>query len=101
MTHLLRTVLLFCAALGLLSCGDDVNRPADQFTIDGTVEFRAVEGGCWFIRALDGQIYDPRRGLTEEFRQDGLEVRATLTVIEFPSVCQVGRRVDIVEIVRR
>ena len=55
-----------------LACGPD-----DIFTVDGTVAFTNIEGGCWLIVDADENRYHPL-DLPEAFRQDGLPVRAIL-----------------------
>ena len=92
-----RTLLLLAATLVTIGCG----LFDDTFQITGMVRFSDVEGGCWFIRAEDGQSFLPVN-LTSEFRRDSLRVQATVEVRQdLVSICQIGQIVDIVRIERR
>lgn len=79
------------------SCdGDD-----ETITVVGTVDFIQVEGGCWSILAADQTRYEPIN-LPEEFKQDGLAVRAVLLPRDdLVSICQIGQIVEILTIERR
>jgi hypothetical protein len=80
---------------------DETPPPTDPaLTIEGTVERLEVEGGCWVIRSADGKQYEPM-GLTEEFRQNGLRVRAVIRIRpDMASICQVGTIAEVVSIER-
>jgi hypothetical protein len=68
-------------------------------SISGTVHHSELEGGFWLIRGDDGAAYDPMNGLPEEFRQEGLKVRARLRPRpDMVGIHQVGTIVEIVEI---
>ena len=89
-------LLLVSASTGCNLSGDD-----QTFAVNGTVQFLEVEGGCWSILGTDSARYEPIK-LPTEFRQDGLAVRAILTLRrDLVSVCQIGRIVEIVNISRR
>jgi len=84
------------------SATDSAMAPADSIvTINGTVQQFDLEGGFFAIRGDDGTTYDPRN-LAEEFRQDGLPVRARLRLLpSMGGIHMVGPIVDIVEISKR
>ena len=83
-------------ATSVAACGSSTE--PEEVTVQATVEFLQVEGGCWSLLASDGTRYEPI-DLPESFRQDGLEVEATLELInDVGSVCQVGRIVEIEDI---
>ena len=66
--------------------------------VTGTVTRFEVEGGFFAIRGDDGKTYDPTN-LAEEYRQDGLRVRARLRPRpDMMGIHQVGPIVEIVEI---
>ena len=95
-----RSSPVFAAVLLLagstLAC-DDATGP-DAVEIVATVEFHAVEGGCWSLLATDGTRYEPLT-LAEPFRVRGLEVEATVRRrTDVGTVCQVGKVVEVVEI---
>ena len=92
-----RTLFILAATVVTVACG----LFDDTFEINGTVRFIDIEGGCWIIRAEDGQNFLPHN-LTSEFRRDSLRVRASVEVRrDLLSVCQIGQIVDIVSIERR
>ncbi len=96
----LNTRLVLAAALAW-SAGACQMLEDGSFTIDGTVQFVAVEGGCWRIHGVDSTPYEPTN-LPSGFREDGLAVRATLAPRDdLASICQVGRIVDVRAIERR
>lgn len=87
------TWLAVVTAALFASC-DEATGP-DGVEIEATVEFLAVEGGCWSLRAADGTRYEPLE-LAEPFREHGLRVVATVRRrADIGTVCQIG---DIVEI---
>ncbi len=69
----------------------------DAFWVDATVGFTPVEGGCWKL-VVDDTSYEPI-GLDEEFREDGLAVRAALKARpDLASICMVGQLVEVLSI---
>ena len=69
--------------------------------IDGVIRYHELEGGFYAIQSKDGETYDPIN-LPEEFRQDGLPVRARLRLRnDMMGTHQVGPLVEIVEIRKR
>lgn len=65
----------------------------------GTVEFVEVEGGCWAIQTEE-ERYEPRN-LSEEFREDGLQVRFQGELrSDMVSICQIGPIIEVQEIER-
>ncbi|HEX6644631.1 MAG TPA: hypothetical protein VF037_08135 [Gemmatimonadales bacterium] len=69
-------------------------------SITGVVRHFDLEGGFFAIRGDDGVTYDPSN-LAEEFRQDGLRVRARLRLRpDMGGIHMVGPIVDIIEIQR-
>jgi hypothetical protein len=68
--------------------------------ITGVVRHFDLEGGFFAIRGDDGVTYDPSN-LAEEFRQDGLRVRARVRLRpDMGGIHMVGPIVDIIEIER-
>lgn len=87
------------AVVSAVSCSNTTE--PDPAQIAATVEFLNVEGGCWSLLASDGVRYEPV-DLGEEFREDGLQVTATVRPLaEVASVCAVGKLVAILRIQRR
>ncbi len=88
---------LVALALLLLATGS-CNGEDDTITVVGSVEFIQIEGGCWAILDVDQTRYEPIN-LPEEFRKDGLAVRAVLVPREdLVSTCQIGEIVEILTI---
>ena len=87
------------AVVSAVSCSNTTE--PDSMQIVATVELVNVVGGCWTLLASDGVRYLPV-DLGEEFREDGLRVRATVRPLEeVASVCAVGKIVEIERIRRR
>jgi hypothetical protein len=69
-------------------------------TINGVVRHFDLEGGFYAIRGDDGVTYDPSN-LADDFRQDGLRVRARARLRpDMGGIHMVGPIVDIIEIER-
>jgi hypothetical protein len=82
-----------------VSCSNTTGPDSTQ--IVATVEFLNVEGGCWSLLASGGVRYEPVN-LGQQYREDGLQVTATVRLLEdVGSVCQVGETVEIERIRRR
>jgi len=85
------------------SDSDTTSAPAEDqaFTIIGTVQHIAIEGGFYGIVAENGRRYDPMN-LPEAFRVDGLPVvcRARLAA-NMASFHMWGQLIEIVDIQRR
>ncbi len=99
--RLVGPLLLLVAVPSCQSPVDPAITDPDAFFIDGRIEFLNLEGGCWSLRTTEGQRYEPRP-LTEDYRVDGLKVRAA---IKFDPVgggiCQFGPVVRVLWIRRR
>lgn len=50
--------------------------------VTGTVRHFDLEGGFWAIRGDDSVTYDPRNGVPDSFRQEGLRVRLKARKLE-------------------
>ena len=93
-----RVLVTAIAAASIVGCA----LFSDRFEISGMVRFTTLEGGCWYIQAQNGAKYLPASGMTQEFRQDRLQVRATLEPRhDLSSTCQFGEIVDVLSIERR
>lgn len=72
--------------------------PDSVVTITGVVRHFDLEGGFFAIRGDDGVTYDPSN-LAEEFRRDGLRVRARVRLRpDMGGIHMVGPIVDVIEI---
>ncbi|MEW6444021.1 MAG: hypothetical protein AB1640_24005 [bacterium] len=70
------------------------------FSFTGVVVYSDVEGGCFAIRAADGQSYTPI-GLPDEVAVDGTRVRVVARLRpDRMSICMAGPLIEIVEIER-
>ena len=68
------------------------------FTIVGTIRHVDIEGGGWLIREDGGKSYQPQN-LSDEFKKDGLRVRAKVQrVKDAVGVLQAGEIVRIIRI---
>jgi hypothetical protein len=66
--------------------------------IAGVIRYYQLEGGFYAIQSEDGEIYNPTN-LPDEFRQDGLQVIATVRLRrDLMGIHQVGPLVEILEI---
>lgn len=74
--------------------------PDSVVTITGVVRHFDLEGGFFAIRGDDGVTYDPSN-LAEEFRRDGLRVRARVRLRpDMGGIHMVGPIVDVIEMVQ-
>jgi hypothetical protein len=88
------------------TAGDSAGLPPDSaaadsvVTIAGVIRHFDLEGGFFAIRGDDGVTYDPSN-LSEDFRRDGLRVRARVRLRpDMGGIHMVGPIVDIIEIER-
>jgi len=90
-------VLCFIVCLCCCSCLDEDDK---VLTVEGTVQYVDVEGGCWRIVGYDGVNYEPVN-LPDEFKKDGLAVRFSAKRREdLVSQCMVGQIVELLGIRR-
>lgn len=81
--------------LAVLTVACSSTTEPDPLELVATVEFVAVEGGCWRLVTDNGVGYEPVN-LPESFRADGLRVDVTVRPRkDLGSICQVGQIVDI------
>jgi hypothetical protein len=74
--------------------------PIGAFTVDATVEFVGIEGGCWTLKT-SSKTYFPL-DLPAGFREHGISVRANVTVQDnVATTCMIGQPVNINSITRR
>jgi hypothetical protein len=67
-------------------------------SVNATVEFLNLEGGCWTLQLSDHVHYLPLN-LPDQFRRDGLKVQAELLRRDdYGSICMVGPVVQILSI---
>ena len=100
----MRSFLLLLASLVSVACASVPVEPLESrkhAVVDAAVEFLNVEGGCWTIEVSEHVHYLPLN-LPQEFRQDGLRVRAEiLRRDDYGSTCMVGPVVEVLSIRRR
>lgn len=72
-----------------------------EFTLQGTMMFTQLEGGCWYLEAKRGKKYE-LVGSEENLRKVRVEGRyVTLTVRQakmMASVCMIGTMVEIIDV---
>ena len=97
----------FRLGTGRLACSQDLWQytlgPADpqRFTLDATVRFVNIEGGCWALVAGDATRFEPV-GLPDDYKIDGLRVRATLRHRpDMASFCMIAPLAEVLSIRRR
>ena len=74
---------------------------SEVFTLTGTVEHVAIEGGFFAIVGDDGRTYDPVN-LPDEFKKDGLKVQGTARLKEdVVGFHMYGTMIEIVDIIAR
>lgn len=80
---------------------DSEEGAANLVEIEGIIRYHELEGGFFALQSRDGETYNPTN-LPEEFRQDGLPVRAKVRIRgDMMGIHQVGPLVEIVEIRKR
>ncbi|MFQ5529233.1 MAG: hypothetical protein ACE5FP_02700 [Gemmatimonadota bacterium] len=90
---MIHRVALGLAAALAVSCSS-VAEP-DPIEVAATVQFVAVEGGCWSLVTDNGTRYEPVN-LDPSFQSDGLKVDVTLRPrTDLASICQVGEIVEV------
>ena len=70
--------------------------PDQVMTVDATVRFSPIEGGCWLLVEAAGSRYV--FNLPADFRREGLSVRATIRGTSWSSFCGPGVTVDTIRI---
>ena len=100
-------LLVACAPKSTASSGGgtaDSSRDATQrpdVDITGTVRHFDLEGGFWAIRGDDSVTYDPRNGVPDAFRQEGLRVRLRARRLEgVMGTHQVGPIVEVLTLTK-
>jgi hypothetical protein len=100
----MRFFVLLLASLVSLACANVPIEPLEsskRAVVNASVEFLSVEGGCWTIEVSEEVHYLPLN-LPEEFRRDGLRIRAELLRRDdYGSTCQVGPVVEVLSIRER
>jgi hypothetical protein len=99
----MRSFILLLASLGSFACANVPAEPrplesGQSAVVDASVRFLGVEGGCWTIEVAEEVHYLPLN-LPEEFRRDGLRIRAELRLRnDYGSTCMVGPVVEVLSI---
>ncbi|MGH7519013.1 MAG: hypothetical protein ACREOC_16370 [Gemmatimonadales bacterium] len=95
-TGVLAAILLLPASDFSCSTGGDAFGP-DGIRVTGIVLFLEVEGGCWQLRADNGERYELRPDQAPaSILVDGARVSAVLkTRKDLVSVCQMGQIADV------
>ena len=100
-------VLVACAPKSTGSSGGrtaDTSRDVAQrpdIDVTGTVRHFDLEGGFWAIRGDDSVTYDPRNGVPDQFRQEGLRVRLKARKLEgVMGTHQVGPIVEVLSLTK-
>jgi len=66
--------------------------PDQTLSVDATVRYSGIEGGCWLLVAPAGSYYV--FGLPDRFRRDGLRVHASIRGAGIFSFCGPGVAID-------
>lgn len=97
----------FRLGTGRLGCSQDLWRytigltDPERFTLDATVRFANIEGGCWMLVAGEAMRFEPV-GLPDDYKIDGLQVRATLRHRpDMGSYCMIAPLAEVLSISRR
>ncbi len=79
-------------ALGPIPPGAPLLAPDQTLSVDATVRFSHIEGGCWLLVEQTGSryVFD----LPEFFRRDGLKVHVTIRGSRLGSFCGPGVTID-------
>jgi len=88
--------LLACSrndqSLGPIPPGAPLLAPDQTLSVDATVRYSGVEGGCWLLVVPAGSYYV--FGLPDSFQRDGLKVHASIRGSTTFSFCGPGVAVD-------
>jgi hypothetical protein len=105
--HFSAVLLVAGLVSGSIGCSDtadlgqrDGNRvlPPGAVAVDGVVQYVALEGGCWLIRATEGSLFLPMQ-LPTAFQRDGMAVSAELLPRDdVATICMIGTTVEILSI---
>jgi hypothetical protein len=88
-------VVCLCCFCVCCSC---LNEDDKVLTLEGTVQYVDVSGGCWRIVGSEGVNYEPVN-LPDEFKKDGLVVRFSAKYREdLVTKCMVGRLIELLGI---
>ena len=79
-------------SLGPIPPGAPLPTPDQTLSIDATVRFSPIEGGCWLLVDVAGSRYV--FGLPGSFRRDGLKVYAVIRGSTSGSFCGSGVSLD-------
>lgn len=97
----------FRLGTGRLACSQDLWRytigltDPQRFALSATVRFVNIEGGCWTLVASDAMRFEPV-GLPDDYKIDGLQVRATLRHRpDMGSYCMIAPLAEVLSISRR
>jgi len=97
----------FRLGTGRLGCSQDLWQYSigladpERFTLDATVRFANLEGGCWMLVASDAMRFEPV-GLPVDYEIDGLRVRATLRHRpDMASICMIAPLAEVLAISER
>ncbi|MDI6766762.1 MAG: hypothetical protein QME52_08075 [Bacteroidota bacterium] len=72
----------------------------DAFTIEGTIKFLPVEGGCWQFISTDDETYELVGENIETLYFDGIQARLVVRDLEGRvSICMVGKIIEVLKIV--
>ena len=68
--------------------------------IHGRISFQDLEGGFWGILGGNGEKYLPVDGVPEEYRKDGLHIRARIETVHMVGTSMWGQYVKLLAISR-
>ncbi len=70
-------------------------------TVVGTMQFLAIEGGCWQFRSEAGKSYELIGRLSNKLRVEGQRARIKIRLRpDLASICMVGSIAEVVEILQ-
>lgn len=82
------------------ACSSATKARAEEQSFRGVVLFATDQGGCWALERSDGRRFEAIR-MPAEFRQAGLEIRATVRLRpDVSAKCLPGQMVDVISIER-
>ena len=88
--------LLVGSLAGCAGSGEDtIHVDEDTIHVDVSSHYFSFEGGFWALHGDDGENYNPREGLANDFRKEGLRLHAVLRPLPgYGSIHGLGNIVD-------
>ncbi len=94
-------VIIIILLIGQLFDGcRDITKDPDAYIIEGMMNFRNIEGGCWQLIDGNNRSYEIVGEDVAQIQIDGLFVKLIVRDHEYTSsICMVGKIIELIEII--